>query len=195
MTKAITKEQFLLLREFDSNMMYEPATRFTTHGRISIGNFSELQYIAGPDASGFVIFLNTHSEFTMIAEDLDIRELPLFWLEGKPVYVGDPVYDRREVWSDIPYIVESIVDNRVVLSRVSTGAMAGRIFSVDISEGVCPTITLETPKKIEERWINIYPVPWKDTSQVAMVRYFKSEEDALRDAESAIATIKISIEV
>ena len=54
-------------------------------------------------------------------DSIYLRMKPLCWLEGKPVYKGDKLWNTTEGLEDCNYIVDKYVDGQIVATEDSTG--------------------------------------------------------------------------
>lgn len=81
------KKDYSLLRPFDLEAAKDGALLCGISGQL------QLEFIAGPDASGSVC-VAVDGNYNMFWTD-DLRLAPLAWVEGKPVYKGDgPIYSK-----------------------------------------------------------------------------------------------------
>lgn len=62
-------------------------------------------YVAGPDKANDVCYL-TGNNYLEISAISCFRMKPLCWVEGKPVYKGDILYNNVEGFKHLMYIVK-----------------------------------------------------------------------------------------
>lgn len=132
------EKNYNLLRPFDLEAAKRgEAVTFKTVPRV-------LHYVSGPDVGGTVCVKDEGGQFGLYKHEY-LRMAPLCWVEGKPVYKGDVLYDKE---TRIPYkYIAHSIDSY------------GRLRSDGTTNGTLedPKYLSWTPPKVKrEGWINIY---------------------------------------
>jgi hypothetical protein len=134
------KKDYSKLRPFD----LEAAKRGETICRNDDDDES-FKYIAGPDSSGYFVLELPHGEFRFRAERI-LRMAPLCWVEGKPVYKGDVLYNKESG------------NLRVVVKVEENTLCKNAIVCLDGKWNTQENLTWNKPKQKVKRkiWVNVY---------------------------------------
>ena len=155
----MTDKDYSLLRPFEHEAVKAGA-------KLVVGSLQGLlDYVAGPDKSGWIVCNNENDVFVFVSKD-HAKVPPLCWVKGRPVYPGDALEHTRlgEV------VAKSEHANKEILVVEKYDGLA------------VENLTWPRPKPVK-RWINIYPA-----------NSFESQDSANEYAASSrIACIEIEL--
>lgn len=166
-----TERDYSLLRPFD----LEAAKRGEA---ICFSSGAEIKrFIAGPDSVGDYVFVVPGGQFYFVREKA-IRMSPLCWVEGRPVYRGDVLYQTHPIMTD-PRVVENGCEDGITDSK---GRWNGR-----------DHLTWTPPKVKREGWVNIYPPYHGWVAKTSGAHRTKEEADGYAE-QARIACVRIEWE-
>lgn len=132
----MTEKDYSLLRPFDLE---------AAKGGVKMCDRFNLKqtytYVAGPDSSGWIVTKNENGIF-IFSTETNLFMLPIFWVEGKPVYPDTPMEREDNGWP-----VKWSVDGSAWLDDAGNWS--------DEKDGF--KIQWPRPKPVK-RWINIYNI-------------------------------------
>lgn len=171
--KELLHQDKSLLRPFDLEKA-KSGDRVCTYATTTA-----LRHVAGPDAGGRHVFEIVSNEspskgfLTNPQEEPHLRMLPLAWVEGKPVYAGDTVWNTRGSKSGI---LVSHFDKGGYLAGTNPERGGTSMSRPDL-------LTWAKPKTTREGWVNVYSDPVRTDVHSAFVSHaFHTKELAEQHA-------------
>ena len=165
----MTEKDYSLLRPFEPVVVKAGA-------KLVVGSLQGLlDYVAGPDKSGWIVCNNETDVFVLLSKDR-AKVPPLCWVEGKPVYPGGVLWQTTLAGDVLKRKAKQISADGSYLEFDETGSWA-------MNGSVSKLSWAEPPPKPIKRWINIYPA-----------NSFESQDSANEYAASSrIACIEIEL--
>lgn len=124
-------------------------------------------YLGGPDRSNHVaVELSSVTPSTIVLEPASHFCMPpLAWVEGKPVYEGDMLYDKF-----FPENTDGVVINGTFGNRLTANE---RIFRTD-------ELTWAKPKVKKSGWVVLYPISSNGAYIAGTSHVYPSKEEAIK---------------
>lgn len=151
----MTENDYSLLRPFD----IEAAKR--GEAICYVRNGSDRIFMTGPDSNGRLCVEDPSDGGFVLARVDQYRMKPLCWVEGKPVYKGDVLYQNTASLTGARVAVDGNEDG----IKDDQGRWNGRCH-----------LTWTPPKVKREGWVNVYPRPLEKL--VASVSHAYASRDA-----------------
>lgn len=147
-------KDYSLLRPFDLEAAKAGAPLFEIYmHRSKVKTDEEIStYIAGPNnLNEYVISYPTNGYMTYTDSIKDVRMAPLAWVEGKPVYKGDVLYQ---------YYVQDHKNRLVTISDTFTNGIGNYLTFTEggnwAMDGNVSKLTWNKPKVKKSGWMNCY---------------------------------------
>ena len=151
----MTEKDYSLLRPFDLDAAKAGAPI------LAVKPMEERSFVIGLDSEGSYITATNQGVFKY-GKDVDYRMAPLCWVEGKPVYPGDVLWQSHPSGAVFERTVKGLSSRGEYLEFEGSGAWA--------TDGTASVLTWENPRpKPVRRWINIYNIGYatKDDAEKA----------------------------
>ena len=149
----MTDKDYSLLRPFDPAAAEAGAPIL-----LAVKPMEERSFVIGPDSEGCYITATNQGVFKH-GKDVDYRMAPLCWVEGKPVYPGDVLWQTTPAGDVLKRKAKQISADGSHLEFEETGSWA-------MDGSVSKLSWAEPPPKPVKRWINIYNIGY-DTKAAA----------------------------
>ncbi len=151
----MTEKDYSLLRPFDLDAAKAGAK--VCYG--SDGDCESVTFLAeaGPDGDHAI---RDHEGNCYVEPDYGLKMAPLCWVEGKPVYPGDVLWQTTPAGYVLKRKAKQISADGSYLEFEKTGSWA-------MDGSVSKLSWAEPPPKPVKRWINVYPNTGYDTKAAA----------------------------
>lgn len=169
----MTEKDYSLLRPFDLEAARagEPICALVNGGT----KVAPRTFVAGPDSMGYFVVVPEDGCYRF-GRAHEYRMAPLYWVEGRPVYPGDVLWQTTLAGDVLKRKAKQISADGSYLEFDETGSWA-------MDGSVSKLSWAEPPPKPIKRWINIYPA-----------NSFESQDSANEYAASSrIACIEIEL--
>ena len=177
----MTEKDYSLLRPF------EPAA-VKAGAKLVVESWQGLlDYVAGPDKSGWIVCNNENDAFVFVSKDR-AKVPPLCWVEGKPVYPGDMLEVELVSGGDWREATVARSESAHDGERIIAEGVGKEIINAPVSMCRWPR-----PKPVK-RWVNIYPGMYLGFANCSTTAH-STEEAAKRDISNggSIACVEIEL--
>lgn len=152
----MTEKDYSLLRPFgrDAARAGEPICALVNGGT----EVAPRTFVTGPDSMGYFVVVSEDGDYRL-GKAHEYRMAPLYWVEGRPVYPGDVLWQTTPAGDVLKRKAKQISADGSHLEFEETGSWA-------MDGSVSKLSWAEPPPKPVKRWINIYNIGY-DTKAAA----------------------------
>ena len=174
----MTEKDYSLLRPFDLEAARDGAAIVAL---VDGGTKMEPRgFVKGPDCMGYCVVVTDEGVYRL-GKAHEYRMAPLCWVEGKPVYPGDVLWQTTPA-GDV--LKRKAKGSYLEFEETGSWAMDGSVSKLSWAE---------PPPKPVKRWINVYPGMYRDGGPCSTTMH--STKEAADDdlMHGSIACIEIEL--